>query len=84
MGKQALNFDRETVESDLVRADEKRVKNLDARGPGVRGIGGNGGGERESRAGAGIFSSPRGELRVYEGSVFCACVLRSLMWFILF
>lgn len=60
VGKQALNFDSETVESVFVSADEKSVENLDARGPGVRGMGGKGGGEGESRSG-GIFSPPRGK-----------------------
>lgn len=56
MGKHALNFDRDTVERVLVSADEKSVKNLEARGPGVRGMGGKGGGDGEgSRAEAGIF-----------------------------
>ena len=45
VGKQALNLDKETVDSVLVRAEEKRAENFVARGPGVRGIGGGGGGE---------------------------------------
>lgn len=45
VGKQALNLDKETVDRVLVRAEEKRVENFAARGPGVRGIGGGGGGE---------------------------------------
>lgn len=38
-------MDKETVDRVLVRAEEKRVENFAARGPGVRGIGGGGGGE---------------------------------------
>lgn len=38
-------MDRETVDRVLIRAEEKRVENFAARGPGVRGIGGGGGGE---------------------------------------
>lgn len=52
VGKQALNLESDTVDSVLVRADENSVENLAARGPGVRGMGGKGGGEGESRAGA--------------------------------
>ena len=55
VGKHAPNLDSDTVDSVLVSADEKSVKNLDARGPGVRATGGKGGGEGESCAGAGIF-----------------------------
>lgn len=45
VGKQALNLDKETVDRVLVRAEENKVENFAARGPGVRGIGGGGGGE---------------------------------------
>lgn len=38
-------MDKETVDRVLVRAEEKRVENFAARGPGVRGIGGGGGGD---------------------------------------
>lgn len=65
VGKHALNLDSDTVDSVFVSADENSVENLDARGPGVRGMGGRGGGEGESRVVPGIsFSPPPLGLRV--------------------
>lgn len=55
VGKQALNLLRETVESVLLSAFVKSVENFMARGPGVRGIGGAGGGEGERSLGSGIW-----------------------------